>query len=232
MNSSGPDRGAHSLGGVPFLSSLSPKERGEIERHCQFREYGPNEKIIQQGDDVRDVFYLLAGKACVLNYSETGRAVSYATFGEGEFFGELAAIDGLPRSAWVWTVSACTVVVMPGSVFRNMVTSDADLSLALLRKLAGIIRTSDERIAEFGLLGAEQRMCIELIRTAEPDPTNPANLIISPIPTQVHYANVIGSSRETVSRVFGRLREKGIVRREDKTLYITDREKLEQSALF
>jgi len=85
MNSSTPDSGAHSLDGGPFLSSLSSKECGEVERHCQFQEYGANEKIIQKGDDVKDVFYLLAGKACVLNYSESGRAVSYATFGEGDF---------------------------------------------------------------------------------------------------------------------------------------------------
>lgn len=232
MNSSSPGGGTSSLADIPFLSSLSPDERAEIERHCQFQEYGPNEKVIQQGDDFRDVFYLLSGQAYVLNYSENGRAVSYATFGEGEFFGELAAIDGLPRSAWVWTMSPCTVLVMPGSVFRNMVTADAELSLALLQKLAGIIRTSDERIAEFGLLGAEQRMCIELIRTCEPDPASPRNLIVSPVPTQVHYANVIGASRETVSRVFGRLREKGIVRREGKTLHIVDRDRLEQGALI
>ncbi len=232
MNSSASSGDAHSLDSIPFLSCLSSAERNEIERDCQFQEFGANEKIIQQGDDYRDVFYLLAGSAYVLNYSETGRVVSYATFSEGDFFGELAAIDGLPRSAWVWTMTPCTVAVMPGQIFRDLTTSNPELSLSLLRKLAGIIRTSDERIAEFGLLGAEQRMCIELIRTSTPDPADPKSLIISPVPTQAHYANVIGSSRETVTRVFGRLRDEGVVRRKDKTLYILKRQTLEQRALL
>ena len=227
---SGGDTG--SLEGVPILSCLSPAERQEIERHCRFYEFGTDEKIIQQGEEYTDVYFLVSGKAHVLNYSEAGRAVSYATLSEGDIFGELAAIDGLPRSAWVWTMTPCTVVAMPGSFFRDLVTSHPDLSLALLRKLAGIIRIGDERIADFSLLDAEQRVCIGLISMAAPDPADPVSLIISPVPTQANFADVIGVSRETVSRVFSRLRQERIIRRKDKILYILNRKKLEQRALF
>lgn len=227
---SGADAG--SLKGVPFLSCLSPAERRKIERHCRSQELGTDEKIIGQGEGYTDVYFLITGKAHVLNYSEAGRAVSYATLREGDIFGELAAIDGLPRSAWVWTMTPCTVVTMPGSVFRDLVTSHPELSLAMLRKLAGFIRTSDERIADFRLPGVEQRVCIELVRMAEPDPAKPESLIVSPVPTQANLANVIGSSRETVSRVLGRLRQERIIRRKGETIYILNRKKLEQRALF
>ena len=121
---------------------------------------------------------------------------------------------------------------MPGSVFRDLVTSHLDLSLALLRKLAGIIRIGDERISDISLLGAEQRVCIGLISMATPDPAKPKSLIIFPVPTQANFADVIGVSRETVSRVFSRLRQERIIRRKDKTLYIPNKKKLEQRALF
>ena len=221
-----------SLEGVPFLSCLSPAELREIEKHCRFHEFGTDEKIIQQGEEYTNVYILVIGKAHVLNYSEAGRAISYATLSEGDIFGELAAIDGLPRSAWVWTMTPCIVVEMPGTFFRELVTSHPDLSLALLRKLAGIIRVGDERIADYSLLGAEQRVCIGLISMAAPDPAKPESLIISPVPTQANMADVIGVSRETVSRVFSRLRRERIIRRKDKTLYILNRKKLEKRALF
>ena len=227
---SGADVG--SLEGVPFFSCLSPAEVREIERYCRVHEFGTDEKIIQQGEEYTDVYILVIGKAHVLNYSETGRAISYATLSEGDIFGELAAIDDLPRSAWVWTMTPCTVVAMPGSVFRDLVTSHPDLSLALLRKLAGIIRIGDERIVDVGLLGAEQRVCIELIRMAAPDPAKPKGLIISPFPTHATIADVIGLTRETVSRVLSRLRQERIIRRKDETLYILKRKKLERRALF
>ncbi len=230
LSKSGGDAG--SLEGIPFLSCLSPAERREIERHCRFHEHGADELIIQQGEKYTDVYILVIGKAHVLNYSKAGRAVNYATLSEGDIFGELAAIDGLPRSAWVWTMTPCTVVAMPGSFFRDLVTSHPDLSLALLRKLAGIIRIGDERIADFSLLGAEQRVCIGLISMAAPDPADSVSLIISPVPTQANFADVIGVSRETVSRVLSQLRQKRIIRQKDKTLYILNRKKLEQRALF
>ncbi len=191
-----------------------------------------NEKIIAQGEDYTDVYFLVTGKAHVLNYSVAGEAISYATLGDGDVFGELAAIDGLPRSAWVWALTPCTVIAMPGSVFRDLVASHPDLSFALLCKLASVIRTSNERIADFRLLGAEQRVCIELIRMAVPDPAKPKKLIISAVPTQANIANVIGSSRETVSRILGQLSKERIIRRKGKTLYILNRKKLEQRALF
>ena len=67
---------------------------------------------------------------------------------------------------------------------------------------------------------------------AAPDPAKPESLIISPVPTQANMADVIGVSRETVSRVFSRLRRERIIRRKDKTLYILNRKKLEKRALF
>ena len=223
---------AGSLEGVPFFSCLSPAERQEVGSHCRFHKFGSDELIIMQGDRYTDVYFLIAGKVHVLNYSKAGQAVSYATLSEGDIFGELSAIDDLPRSAWIRAMMPCTVMAMPGSYFRELVTSHPGLALVLFRKLAGIIRISDELIADFSILGADQRVCIGLITMAEPDPAKPKSLIISPVQTQANFAHDIGVSLETVSRVLNELREKRIIRQEDKTLYILRKRKLEQLALI
>jgi CRP-like cAMP-binding protein len=223
---------AHDLSGIPLLDCLSAGERAELERQCRWMNFGPSEKIIERGEEYTSVYFLISGTAHVLNYSESGRAVSYAALKNGDVFGELAAIDGLPRSAWVCTVSRCVVGAVPGPVFLDLVTSNRDMAMALLKRMAAVIRLSDERLADVSLLGAEQRVCMELIRMAEPDPENPSRYRVFPVPTQTNFANMIGASRETVSRILGRLREDDIVQRTDKGLAIPDRARLEQRALM
>lgn len=222
----------HSLSGIPLLGCLKPAEVESLEKQCRWLEFGAGEKIIERGEEYSSVYFLIKGTAHVLNYSESGRAVSYAALKDGDVFGELAAIDGLPRSAWVCTIQPCSVGAVPGPAFLDLVTSNRDMAMALLKRMAAVIRLSDERLADVSLLGAEQRVCMELIRMAEPDPDDPERYVVSPVPTQTNFANMIGASRETVSRIMGRLREEDIVIRTDKGLAIPDRARLEQRALM
>ncbi|PIW26629.1 MAG: Crp/Fnr family transcriptional regulator [Rhodospirillales bacterium CG15_BIG_FIL_POST_REV_8_21_14_020_66_15] len=232
MGQRSPANTAHNLGGVPLLACLNPDELAGLERQCRWIEFGPGEKIIERGEEYSSVYFLISGTAHVLNYSESGRAVSYAALKDGDVFGELAAIDGLPRSAWVCTITRCTVGAVPGPTFLDLVTGNPDLAMALLKRLAAVIRLGDERLADVSLLGAEQRVCMELIRMAEPDPNDPRRYLVFPVPTQTNFANMIGASRETVSRILGRLRDDDIVVRTDRGLAIPDRARLEQRALM
>ncbi len=232
MAPSGKDGGGGRLGGIPLLSCLAANDLAALERKCRWLDFGPGEKIIERGEEYTSVHFLITGTVHVLNYSESGRAVSYAALNDGDVFGELAAIDGLPRSAWVCTITPCKVGAVSGPDFLNLVTGNRELSLALMRRLAAVIRLSDERLADVSLLGAEQRVCMELIRMAEPDPQTPDGYLVFPMPTQANFANMIGASRETVSRIFGRLRESDIISRTDRGLFIPDRGRLEERALM
>lgn len=223
---------AKGLSGIPLLGCLAPDEIQGLERQCRWMTFGSGEKIIERGEEYSSVYFLISGTAHVLNYSESGRAVSYAALKDGDVFGELAAIDGLPRSAWVCTITPCVVGAVPGPAFLDLVTANRDMAMALLKRLAAVIRLGDERLADVSLLGAEQRVCMELIRMAEPDPNDPSRYVVFPVPTQTNFANMIGASRETVSRILGRLREDDIVQRTDKGLAIPDRARLEQRALM
>ena len=221
-----------SLDCVSLLSSLSGEALRAVEIECRWQLFDSGRAIIDRGEEYTDVYMLTAGTAHVLNFSENGKVIDYATLGEGDIFGELAAIDGLPRSASVVTQSPCTMAVIAGAKFTDLVINNPAVSLALLQRLSAIIRFSDKRINDFSLLKAEQRVCIELLRLAEPDPGNLKELIIHPMPTQSNIANGIGLARETVGRIFSRLARQNIIQRQDKILYLRDREKLEQMALF
>ena len=227
----GADDGERSLAAVPLFSGFGKKEIGRIEASCKWCDFEPSQKIIERGQTERDVYFLLAGIAHVLNFAESGRAVDYASLETGEYFGELAAIDGLPRSTTVITRTPCRMAVLTGDAFMDLITSHKKVAMAVFKRLARIIRLGDERIIDLSLLGAQQRVCLELLRLARPDPIVLDNLEIFPVPTQEVIANSVGVARETVARIFSRLSGDGVIERKSKVLYIRDRNRLEELAL-
>ena len=212
------------------LLSLNKYERETFKKKSQLKKFDAGDSIVEQGDFNTHVFFIHSGTAHVLNYSESGRTITHAALTVGDMFGEMAAIDGLPRSAWVSSITHCSVICLPGTDFIKLVTGNPNMALAVLKKLSFNLRASDERLTDISLLGAEQRVCIELMRMAKPDLTNPGSYVISEMPTQVNFASMVGSSRETISRIFGRLKEDVIITRSGREYSIPSRERLRQRA--
>ncbi|MDP7105347.1 MAG: cyclic nucleotide-binding domain-containing protein, partial [SAR202 cluster bacterium] len=82
-----------------------------------WRRFVPNEQILDRMSANQEVFFVVEGAVRVVNYSLTGREVAYATVRAGGYFGELAAIDGEPRSASVVATENCLLVKLPPNVF-------------------------------------------------------------------------------------------------------------------
>ena len=217
---------------VPLLSYLSDNARDNFATKCRWAEFSSNKSIIERGMRDSNVYFIITGTVHVLNYSESGRAFTYATLKEGDMFGELAAIDGLPRSASVCTITHCQMATAPGSEFVKLLHHSPEMTLALLRRMSSTIRRLDERLTNLTLLGAEQRACTELLRMAKQDQEEPGGYVISPMLTHANFANLIGVSRETVSRIFQKLREDSLIVHNKRGLCIPDREQLERRAFM
>ena len=211
------------------FKSFSVETIEYLNRSCAVEEYSTNQQILTYEDKSTDVYFILKGEAQALNYNESGRSVRYALLKAGEFFGELAALDGLPRSATVVAKSDCTIGVLSGEKFSFLLDNHPSFNRTVMKRLVEVIRTGNERIREISLLGANQRICMELLRLAQLDSDN--NLIIDEIPTQETFAQNLGISRETVIRAFQRLSERGAIERESRKMYIHDRGALETIAL-
>jgi CRP-like cAMP-binding protein len=213
---------------VALLSYLSDNARDNFATKCRWLEFSPNESIIERGMKDSNVYFIITGTVHVLNYSKTGRAFTYAALKEGDMFGELAAIDGLPRSAWVCSITHCQMATAPASEFLKLLPHNPEMTLALLRRMSSTIRLLDERLTNHTLLGAEQRACAELLRMAKPDKEEPGGYVIFPMITHANFANLVGVSRETVSRIFQKLREDSLIVHNKRGLCIPDREQLER----
>ena len=214
----------------PLLSCLIDDEKAIFEKNCSSVNFAAGTTIIERDENDSSVFFVLSGTVSVLNYALSGRAITYTSLGSGDVFGEMAAIDCGPRAAWVLAVTDCEILKISGSVFMDLAERNHKFSLAILRKLSANLREANERILDFFSLGAEQRACLELVRMAKPDPLRPDYYLVKQMPTQANFATLIGSSRETVSRIMSRLKNDSVIYISARGLEILDKKQLEKRA--
>ena len=220
----------HRLDGIGLLSGLPPEALHEIERQCRWCEYPANANILDHNNGDRDVYFVVRGAVQVVNYSPSGRKIALARIAAGSYFGELAAIDGQPRSATVVAVEDCLVAIMAPSVCEQLVLDNPELAMDLLLRLARIIRSCDSRIMDLSTLRAVQRVYVELLGLAVRESPGSDTWVISPLPAQREIASQASTARETVTRAIGELMAEEVVTREGRSLYIHDRARLEALA--
>jgi CRP-like cAMP-binding protein len=215
-----------SLAISPLLSGLDRASLSKIEAACTWKTAKEGELLLNRDSDSRDVFFVMRGKVRIVNYSATGREIAFAVAGPGDYFGELAAIDGKPRSATVVALEECRLAALPPQAFRETLERHPNMAMQVLEKLARIIRTCDDRIMDLATLSAYQRVYAEVLKACRPDPVRAGSWIVYPLPTQAQIAAQASTTRETVARVLSQLALDGVADRKSKTLYIRDMGKL------
>lgn len=222
------EQAVSSLDGVQLLADLTAAEREQVAKVCRWRRYAAGEQIIDNQSDTRDVFFVVKGKVRVVNYSASGREVAFNEVGEGGFFGELAAIDGAPRSASVMARDDTITAAVPPEAFLRMVTTHPKLALAVMKGIAGLLRSATDRIMDLSTLGANNRVHAELLRLARAVAPDGEQAVLKPIPHHSDIASRVSTTRETVARVFSDLARSRIVKRERDSLVILDLVELEE----
>jgi CRP-like cAMP-binding protein len=193
---------------------------------CKWRNYEPGEIIVDYLDRTDDVFFLTDGEARANLYSADGRAVTFSDLQAGEQFGEIAAIDGGPRSASIEARTRCSIASMSRSSFLETLEDEPAIALKLLKTFASRIRTLTTRVYEFSALDVANRTRAELLRLARLAPRTGKAATISPIPTHADIASRISTHREAVTRELNALSKLGLVERRGNVLVVNDVERL------
>ena len=211
---------------VPLFSELGPPELERVAEISRERAY-PRNSVILFEDDPGDALYVVAqGQVKVVLIGEDGREVILSVLGEGEFFGEMALIDDEPRSAHVIAMNDSTLLVIRREDFQGILRQTPGIALALLRALSWRLRRVDEKVGSLVLLDVNGRVAQLLLELAE----EAGSERITRRLTHHTIAQMIGSSRETVSRTMREFVEKGHIEVSRREIVIRDRAALEASA--
>jgi CRP-like cAMP-binding protein len=215
------------LVGITLLRGLDPEARAALEGLCAWRRYRPGERVFERGSAGREVFFVIHGALNVVSFSPLGREITFAAAQSGGMVGEMAAIDGRPRSASVVAVEESLVAVLPSEAFIALLENHGEIALQLLRQLSAFVRKSGNRVLELSAVKAINRVYGELLRLAEPDEAAPEVWAIKPLPALRDLASQAGTTREVVTSALAKLYPSGLIRRKGTSLYILDRQALE-----
>lgn len=198
-------------GGLSLLIGLGPEAVAAFEADLKPLVVAPGQVVIEQGAQSDDVFVVYSGQLLGLLLSHTGREITFAEIRPGHYFGELSALDGLPRSITISAVTAARLGVMSAPLFRLWMAREPRIALNVARELAHRNRLMTERI--FGLVvhNVDQRVRVLLSRLAQANGQLRRGGVLYPAPTHDALASYVGANREAVSRVLARLSAEGII---------------------
>ena len=195
----------------------------EFARGLRRRRFKRNEVIFHQGDPGDSLHILATGSAKVVLPSVEGDEAIIATLRPGDFFGELALLDGAPRSATATALEPSETMSLPRDAFQQLLDRDPRLRDALLHGLAHELRRITGHVEELHFLDLAGRLAMRLTRLArEEDPTATGDVRLDWPYTQSDLASMIGGTRQSVNKLLSSLVDDGLVRIERDTLIITD----------
>lgn len=198
---------------------------GEIEAlapQIEHLHYGKDELIVQRLDESGGIHLLLKGALLANQYARSGREVGYRRISAGNYFGEISAIDGLPRSVNIVALDDVRLARLPQSLVQTLFEQSPRFMRAILEDLASLTRSLTDRLFELNAVSGACRVDIELLRMASLAGGDGQQATIHPCPTHAELAVLVGSQREAVTRELNRLAGLGIVSQTGRTLRVLD----------
>jgi CRP/FNR family cyclic AMP-dependent transcriptional regulator len=214
------------LGTVPLFSGLPKDELASFADLMRERSYPRGSVILFENDPGDSLFVVRAGRVKVVLIGEDGREVILGVLGVGQHFGELSLIDERPRSAHVIAMDDAMLLVLRREDFRKRVESSPSVAWSLLMELSRRLRRADEKIGGLVLLDVPGRIARLLLDMAE-EGGGPA---IEKTLTHQTIAQMIGASRETVSRAMKEFQDSGWISVERRRITLSNQPALEQRA--
>lgn len=210
------------LAEITLLKGLESAERERLEQLCTWRRFRSGERIIDRGSLDRDVYFIVDGVVRIVDFAQSGREISFGIAEQGATIGELAAIDGQPRSASVIAARDSLLAILGPEPFVDLLERHGSIGFRLLQQLAQVVRQGSGRMRAFEGLQVTERIYKELLAIASPHETVSELWVIDPLPPLRELARRVHASPEQVAGVLKQLYPSGLVRRQGKSLYLME----------
>lgn len=218
--------GLEFLKNVPILRGLERMDLGTIAKVGVRKKYHKGSIILLEEEAGAALFVIISGKVKVVRMGDDGREVILSILGEGDFFGEMAILDGLTRSASVVAIQKSELFMIHRGDFLKLLHDFPSVAIALLKELAMRLRKADAQIMSLSLKDASGRVANVILQLADDiGKIRRGRVEIDELPIQQDLANMAGSSRETISRMIHAYIREGYLELERGKLIINDYEK-------
>ncbi len=206
---------------VPLFHSLDLEKVRRLDAACTWHRVRATEWVLDYEGGGTDLFFVLRGHVRVV-IPAASRELILNDIREGEFFGELAAIDQQPRSAGILAITDTSLARMPAHIFRQAVYEHPDVCNQVLQALVARIRMLANRANEYSNLNVRQRLYAELLRLARVSVGGDPRFVVSPPPTHAELAARVTTHREAITRELNLLERSGLIERRRGAIVLLD----------
>ncbi len=208
----------------PLFTRIAREDIAALVRTARPRSFRNGQILFHRGDEADGVYAIISGSICVFTEIAVGSEAVIAVRGAGDVLGEMALLDGAPRSTSARADGHTETAWVSRADFEAWLATHPAASRAMLAQLAGRLREATDQVAEMTLLDVETRLArrlwLEFKRTAAGDPSPGARLALS----QGQIASLLGVTRESVNKQLAKLRARGAVTTDAGAIVLVDAE--------
>jgi CRP/FNR family transcriptional regulator/CRP/FNR family cyclic AMP-dependent transcriptional regulator len=198
---------------IPFLSALSPAHLREVYRLAREVEVAAGQPVFSKREDADAMFIVLSGRIKIFTDSAGKKRKTFAYLKEGEFFGEMALLEDLPRTASAEAVETARLLWIRKKDFQRLLTRDPRLALYLLKTVCARLRRANEELEGMlfrNILGRVAKVVLDQAKRSG-EPWKGGGLALKDRFTQQELADMVGTTREPLTRALSSLRRAGLV---------------------
>lgn len=219
-------RSSLALRRIALFEGLSDQRLDLLAQQCLWHSVEAGKPLLLRAEQQGDVFLLVSGRVRVTTYAANGRQVTFRDSEAGEHFGDIAAIDGGPRSADVVTLLPSVLASLDRAAFLGLLREEPLVAERVMQRLASLVRQLSERVIDLSTLGVQNRLHAELLRLARTAGVAHNQARLEPAPRHAALASQISTNREQVTRELNVLVREGLLAKEGRALVVTDAERL------
>lgn len=202
-----------------LFSGLPAEQLAEVTAIAQERTFGRGESIFFEGDPGEGFYMVAEGQVKIFKMSPDGKEQILHIFGPGEPFGEVPVFHGHPFPANAMALSKVSLLYFPRRQFVDLVTANPSLALNLLAMLSLRLRRFAAQIESLSLKEVPGRLAAYLVYLAEEQGSTTQVTLDIP---KGQLASLLGTIPETLSRIFAKMSEEGLIRVDGRTIHLED----------
>ena len=197
---------------VSFFADLPEEDIQALSSVAKRRAFRSEEVIFHRDDPGQVLYMIKEGKVKICIISPDGQEVSLAVFGKGEYFGEFALLDGLPRSTDAVALEKVECYTLQRSDFHNTILKNPKIALLIMGALSKRLRDTNQMVENLIFLDVYGRVAKKLLELADAHGVQVEDGVrIDVRLTQQELAAMVGASRESVNKVLGYFTDKNYI---------------------
>jgi len=212
---------SNALKQIELFECLDNAACDQVSKLIKWKQYKKGTEVIPYQGESNDVYFIASGLVRVTIYSFTGKEISYQELGAGKMFGELSAIDQLPRTANVITSEPSRIGLISRNDYWGLIGQYPGVAAAAMKRLAGLVRFLIDRVYQYGALDVKDRVRMEVLRLAQENISGEDTADIRDFPTHREIANRVNTHREAVTRELNELSRMGLIEQDKRVLTVT-----------